>query len=77
MEHCIASYAHSQKELAFKIYVTDALKCAVENIAGIAGHGSLISKRFADIIVLEEPEEEEVLDTKEKVVAKIRKKFDS
>lgn len=49
MRYVMARYAETQRELAYRIYVTDALKAAAENTAKIGG-GSYIKDRWADSV---------------------------
>lgn len=49
MRYVMARYESEQRELAYRIYVTDALKQITENTAKFGG-GGYIRARFADII---------------------------
>jgi hypothetical protein len=53
----IAKLEEKQEETIYRIYLTDALKIIGENTAKFAG-GSMISKRFCDIISNQKPEPE-------------------
>ena len=49
MRYAMARYKSQQRDLAYRIYVTDCLRMVTENTAK-AVCGSYISAKFADII---------------------------
>lgn len=49
-QHVLQVYQQEQKEFAYRVYVSDALKLITENTAKYAG-GSHLAKRWADIVV--------------------------
>ena len=49
MRYAIARYQSQQRDLAYRIYVTDCLRIISENTAKTGG-GSYITAKFADII---------------------------
>ena len=49
MRYAVARYQSQQRDLAYRIYVTDCLRMISENTAKISG-GSYITAKFADII---------------------------
>ena len=49
MRYAMARYQSQQRDLAYRIYVTDCLRIISENTAKI-GNGSYITAKFADII---------------------------
>ena len=49
MRYAIARYQSQQRDLAYRIYVTDCLRIISENTAKMCG-GSYITAKFADII---------------------------
>ena len=49
MRYAIARYQSQQRDLAYRIYVTDCLRIISENTAKMGG-GSYITAKFADII---------------------------
>ena len=49
MRYAIARYQSQQRDLAYRIYVTDCLRIISENTAKMGG-GSYITAQFADII---------------------------
>ena len=49
MRYAIARYQSQQRELAYRIYVTDCLRIISENTAKMCG-GSYITAKLADII---------------------------
>ena len=49
MRYAMARYQSQQRDLAYRIYVTDCLRIISENTAKICG-GSYITAKFADII---------------------------
>lgn len=70
MRYVMARYESNQRELACRIYITDALRTISENTAKYGG-GSYIKARYADII---HPKPEDGR-THEEVVDHIRKKL--
>lgn len=50
MDYCMALLRNQNRETAFMVYVTDALKAIAENTAKFAG-GAYMQKRFADYLV--------------------------
>jgi hypothetical protein len=64
-DFCIASFKREQEELAYKIYMSDALKLIAENTAKFGQGGSYIKARYYDIInpkPVDNRTEEEVID---------------
>ena len=49
MRYAMARYQSQQRDLAYRIYVSDCLRIISENTAKIGG-GSYITSKFADII---------------------------
>ena len=49
MRYAMARYQSQQRDLAYRIYVTDCLRIISENTAKIGG-GSYITAKFEDII---------------------------
>ena len=49
MRYAMARYQSQQRDLAYRIYVTDCLRIISENTAKVCG-GSYITAKFADII---------------------------
>ena len=49
MRYAMARYKSQQRDLAYRIYVTDCLRIISENTAKI-GNGSYITAKFPDII---------------------------
>lgn len=49
MRYAMARYQSQQRDLAYRIYVTDCLRIVGENTAKM-GCGSYITDKFADII---------------------------
>lgn len=64
IEHCVAAFQQEEKELAFRIYVTDALKMLVENtthylgLNGIVDYGRTLTARWYDLVSGNIPETE-------------------
>ena len=67
MRYVLARFEIYQRELAYRIYVTDALRVIGENTAKYGG-GGYIKARYADIIN-PTPEDNR---TQEEIIAKIR-----
>lgn len=70
MRYVMARYEINQRELAYRIYVSDALRVISENTAKFGG-GGYAKVRFADIIH-PKPEDKR---THEEVVEHIRRKL--
>lgn len=70
MRYVMARYRESQRELAYRFYVTDALRSISQNTANFGG-GLYIQARFADIIQ-PKPEDDR---TSEEVIEHIRGKL--
>ena len=49
MRYCVARFNEKERNDAYRIYVTDALRVVAENTARYAG-GNYIKARYADII---------------------------
>ena len=49
MRYAMARYQSQQRDLAYRIYVTDCLRIISENTATLGG-GSSITAKFSDII---------------------------
>lgn len=49
IDHCISAFRKDQKELNYKLYVTDALKVIADNTMRFNG-GSTLSRRYYDIL---------------------------
>ena len=64
IEHYIAFFQKEQREKAFKIYVSDALRILTENTAKQVG-GSYLTARYVDLI---EPKKEEIRTANEIIV---------
>lgn len=69
IDHCIASLRRRNRELEFRVYVTDALKLISENTAKYVG-GSYMPSRFAEKYL---PEKKQL--SSEEVKKNIRKKI--
>ena len=50
MRYVIARYKAEQREMAYRIFVTDCLRITTENTAALSKEGSYVSKRYYDII---------------------------
>ena len=57
IEYCVSAFSQYQKELLYKVYVTDTLRHINEAVSRIDG-GAYMSKRYYDII---NPTQEEEL----------------
>ena len=49
MRYAIARYQSQQRDLAYRIYVTDCLRIQLECIAQIGGQKLEVNSRFADV----------------------------
>lgn len=72
MRYVTARFEREQRELAYRIYVTDALRSISVNTAKFGG-GGYMKIRFADII-MPQPEDDR---TSEEIISHIRKKLRS
>ena len=55
MSYASAKFEEWDKELAYQIYMTDALRMIAENTAKLSG-GSYMTKRYAEVLVKEKPD---------------------
>ena len=81
LDHILRQYRKAQEENAFRVYITDALKAAVENTTHfiVPGHGAVdygasMRSRWADIIKPPEPERPEDPRSCEEIAADIFKR---
>ena len=61
MRYVISKYKEQQKEMAYRIYVTECFRIMTENTAKQSG-GSYINKPFADVIGNSKPKDERTAD---------------
>ena len=61
MRYVVSKYKEQQKEMAYRIYVTECLRVMTENTAKQSG-GSYIDKPFADFICNNKPKDERTAD---------------
>ena len=64
IEHCVSSYQKRQKELTYRVYMTDSVKVLIE-----AQYGGVELPRYIDQI--EPKKQEEPEETAEMVIARI------
>lgn len=57
IDYCISSFLKRQEEKLYRMYVTDALKAAVENTQNFAG-GTILTKRYIDLITKQKAPED-------------------
>ena len=67
MRYVVSKYKEQQKEMAYRIYVTECFRIMTENTAKQSG-GSYINKPFADVIGNSKPKDER---TAEEIIADI------
>ena len=72
MRYVMARYEREQRELAYRIYISDALRTISENTAKFGG-GGYMKARFADII-MPRPEDDR---TSDEIISHIREKLRS
>ena len=74
VEHCISTFHQKQREMMYRVYVTDALKDLIE-VQVARGGGNIKYRRFYDFIK-EKPEkeqaEEQPEETAEDIIARIK-----
>ena len=69
MRYVVSKYKEQQKEMAYRIYVTECLRLMTENTAKQSeSGGSYINKPFADVIGDNKPKDER---TAEEIIADI------
>ena len=69
MRYVVSKYKEQQKEMAYRIYVTECLRLMTENTAKQSeSGGSYINKPFADVIGSNKPKDER---TAEEIIADI------
>ena len=61
MRYVVSKYKEQQKEMAYRIYVTECFRIMTENTAKQSG-GSYINKPFADVIGNSKPKDERTAD---------------
>lgn len=72
MRYVMARYEREQRELAYRIYISDALRTISENTAKFGG-GGYMKVRFADII-MPRPEDDR---TSDEIISHIKDKLRS
>lgn len=70
MRYVMARYRETQRELAYRFYVTDALRSISQNTANFSG-GLYPQARFADIVQPKPVDDR----TSEEVISRIRRKL--
>lgn len=50
MRYVVARYNEKQRDMAYRIYLTDSFKCIAENTAQSAPEGHYLTARYYDII---------------------------
>lgn len=50
IRYCIAQYKAKQKKLVYQYYITDALMCMCNNTSHSVSGGSMMNKRYSEII---------------------------
>lgn len=63
IDHCMSAFTEYNKDLAFRIYITDGIKVISENTAHFAG-GSSLQLRWYDLVNSAPEEEEPKQDTR-------------
>ena len=61
LRYVVSKYKEQQKEMAYRIYVTECFRIMTENTAKQSG-GSYINKPFADVIGNSKPKDERTAD---------------
>ena len=61
MRYVVSKYKEQQKEMAYRIYVTECFRIMTENTAKQSG-GSYINKPFADVLGNSKPKDERTAD---------------
>ena len=70
MRYVVSKYKEQQKEMAYRVYVTECLRITTENTAKQSG-GSYIDKPFTDFIGNNKPKDER---TAEEIIADVAKR---
>ena len=71
VRYAVARFKERQKDMAYRIYVSDALKMVASNTAKLSG-GEYLKTRYCDAI---NPKPEETR-TSDEIIAHIRKKLE-
>lgn len=73
MDHCVSAFIKSKRELAYRIYMSDALEAMVNCYGRTHGaQGDIIEKRFIDVLEPPKPKKEE---SAEDVINRIKRKL--
>lgn len=70
IDYCIAFFREKEKEEAFRVYVTDALKVLTKNTATMFG-GNAMSIRFYDMI-----HPKQITESAEDIIKRMSKKLE-
>ena len=70
MRYVVSKYKEQQKEMAYRVYITECLRITTENTAKQSG-GSYIDKPFTDFIGNKKPKDER---TAEEIIADVAKR---
>ena len=70
MRYVVSKYKEQQKEMAYRVYVTECLRITTENTAK-QSRGSYIDKPFTDFIGNNKPKDER---TAEEIIADVAKR---
>ena len=70
MRYVVSKYKEQQKEMAYRVYVTECLRVMTENTAKQSG-GSYIDEPFADFIGNNKPKDERTAD---EIIADVTKR---
>ena len=63
MRYVVSKYKEQQKEMAYRVYVTECLRVMTENTAKQSeSGGSYLNKPFADVIGNNNPKDERTAD---------------
>ena len=69
MRYAIARYRSQRRDLAYRIYVSDALRIITENTAKFAG-GSFVKARYAELIKPQHKDDRSAEDIAAEIIIK-------
>ena len=72
MRYVMARFENHQRELAYRIYITDCLRIMSENIAKASGGGSYMAVKYSDIVFKKKIKEQKEGEAKKSICKKLR-----
>lgn len=75
MNYLVSRFLYIHKKQLFNVYVTDALKVIAENTSGLSKQGSVMNKRYADLIRKETNNDVNSDKKAEEIINKLKEKL--